>query len=221
MSRRPPVDPEGGWVPVPDPTVLTTQALYREIEQLEGQVNRRMEAIHAELNSRLETLKEERTVLLKGLTDLEQEKFNRVEQQFELVERQRVEQKKDTKDAVDAALTAQKEAVREQTAASEKAIVKSETATNKLLEQLADTFRTEASSLRRSIDEVKERIADETSSIRDSIAAVDVKASGSISQRVGSTESRTGMNATIGLIATVVVAIVIVIGFIVSRGGAP
>ena len=124
-----------GSVPIPDPTFLTTQALDREVNRLEDMMERDLLA----------------------LKDVSNEKHLRAEQQFELVERQRVEQKKDTKDAVDAALTAQKEAVREQTAASEKAIEKSEKAINRLVEQLADTFRTEAAALRREISEVKDR----------------------------------------------------------------
>ena len=90
------------WVPVPDPTVLTTQALYREVSSLRELIELRIED-------------------LSGLLD---EKFLRTEQQFELVERQRVEQKNDTKNAVDAALTAQKEAAKEQTVASDRAIAK-------------------------------------------------------------------------------------------------
>jgi len=125
-----------GSRPVPDPTVLTTEALQREIRALERLLTQRIE----------------------GLAEVETERFVRVDAQFELVEKQRVEQKTDTKAAVDAALIAQKEAVKEQTTASERAIAKSEAATAKQLEQLGTTFVTALEGLRRDIDGLKERI---------------------------------------------------------------
>jgi hypothetical protein len=143
--------------PVPDPTVLTTQALYREVSALQELIEQ----------------------VVKGTREVIDQQFYKVEQQFELVERQRVEQKKDTKDAVDAALTAQKEAVREQTSASERSIAKSETATNKQLEQLATTFSNTQASLLARIDELKERIVD-----------VDRKAESVAQQRAGAREER-------------------------------
>jgi hypothetical protein len=100
--------------------VLTTQQLYREIE----------------------ASKETTENLIDGLREILDEKFASVNRQLELVEQQRVEQKSDTKAAVDAALTAQKEAVKEQTTASERAIAKSEASTTKQLEQLTATFQT-------------------------------------------------------------------------------
>jgi DNA repair exonuclease SbcCD ATPase subunit len=163
--------PNGGTRPVPDPTVLTTEALNREIAGLERELNQRLTSVERELATRLE-----------AASALGDEKFLRVEQQFELVERMRVEQKKDTKDAVDAALTAQKEAVKEQTAASSLATAKSETATNKQLEQLASTFTTAVDSLRRSNDEVKERIGEVDQSLRQSIVEGDRKTSSAISE---------------------------------------
>jgi hypothetical protein len=136
MATEAPGQMVRGSVPVPDPTALTTENLRREILGLRE-------------------LLESKSA---GDLALVLEKFLKVEQQFELVERQRVEQKKDTKDAVDAALTAQKEAVKEQTTASERAIAKSETGTNKQLEQLAENFRTENSGLRVTIDDLKDRV---------------------------------------------------------------
>ncbi len=123
--------------PLVDPTVLTTEQLLREI-------------------ARLERLMETQ---ISGLRDLIGEKFISVETQFALIERQRVEQKKDTKDAVDAALAAAKEAVKEQTTASDRSITKSETATSEQLKQLLATFTTATSGITDNISDVKERIS--------------------------------------------------------------
>lgn len=122
--------------PTVDPTVLTTQALTREITAVREVIEQKITA----------------------LSDVQKEKFRAVAQQFTLIERGRKEQKEDTKAAVGAALSAAKEAVKEQTTASEKSITKSETATSELLKQLNNTLTTEASALRREIGEVKDRV---------------------------------------------------------------
>jgi hypothetical protein len=128
-------DPAGS-TPVPDPTVLTTQQLYREIA-----------AVAESMEIQFESLKE-----------LIEEKFRSVDQQLDLVERQRVEQKSDTKAAVDAALTAQKEAVKEQTTASATAIGKSESGMKEQLSQLSTNFTTAISGLQVIINDMKDRV---------------------------------------------------------------
>lgn len=135
---------EGDGTPPQDPTALTTQALIREIEGLREFQDLRIDTAR-------DTLSELFKMRIEALNE-------KVTQQFELVERQRVEQKKDTKDAVDAALTAQKEAVQEQTTASDRAIAKSEAATTRQLEQLTITFNNGINSLTQRLDEVKERL---------------------------------------------------------------
>lgn len=118
-----------------DPTKLTTDALHREIRHVVELFDER----------------------LKGMVETRNEKFKKVDQEFTLVERQRVEQKNDTKVAVDAALAAQKEAVREQTIASERAIAKSEAGTKEQLGQLRTNFDTSLGGIRDSLGDVKER----------------------------------------------------------------
>jgi hypothetical protein len=86
-------------------------------------------------------------VRMQGMTQIEDEKFARVERQLQLVELQRVEQKQDTKAAVDAALAAQKEAARDQTLASDKAIEKSEA-----------TFAAAIGAVNTAVNDLKERV---------------------------------------------------------------
>lgn len=73
----------------PDPTVLTTEQLLRETENIKA-------TIDAEIA---------------GLRDLTAERFLHVNARFEAIERQRVEQKKDNNEKVDAAFAAAKEAI--------------------------------------------------------------------------------------------------------------
>lgn len=75
--------------PVPDPTLLTNQALALGLANLKELFETRIDALAA----------------------LQEEKFFSVGRQLDLAERQRVEQKTDTAAAVDAALAAAKEAV--------------------------------------------------------------------------------------------------------------
>jgi len=136
MPEARPERMQQGSVPVPDPTLLTTENLRREILGLRELLENKLD----------------------GAMAVQNERFLKVDLQFELVERQRVEQKQDTKTAVDAALSAQKEAVHEQTLASDKAISKSESGTTKQIEQLAETFRSENSGIKTTIDDLKDRV---------------------------------------------------------------
>jgi hypothetical protein len=160
-------DEYDGSRPVPDPTLLTTEQLLREIGGLKDLVE-----------SWIDTLEQ-----------VNAEKLRSVWSQFEIVERQRVEQKADSKAAVDAALSAQKEAVKEQTTASERSIAKSEASTTKQLEQLSETFATNISSLSGLIGDNKERI----------LALETLKVSASETR----TDQRLNIGMVVGILGTV------------------
>jgi len=238
---------QGGRFPVPDPTTLTTEALRREVASLQVLIEQRVAALKelveskfkgvgVELDLRQEGRSTEISYIkaqidddVRGLRDLVTEKFKTVDLAFDLVERQRIEQKKDTKDAVDAALTAQKEAVREQTTASERAIAKSEAATNKQLEQQLLTSGTANEALRRAIDEVKERVADVDRNARSNIADLDRSLRTSLSevaqtansygqQRQGGIDSRAVIGWVLGAVGSLL-AIGAIIFAAASRGG--
>lgn len=121
---------------IADPTSRTLATLHREIENLADQTSLMLEA-HKESVA---------------------EKFSSIAREFDLLERGRTEQKADTKQAVDAALIAQKEAVKEQTLASEKSIAKSEAATAKQIDQLGINFNQAISAANATIADVKERL---------------------------------------------------------------
>jgi len=137
--------PSGQWYraqssrgarPVPDPTVLTTEQLLREIGRLE---------------KLLETS-------INGVEKLVVEKFVSVGSTFTLIERQRVEQKEDTAKAVAAALAAAKEAVNEQKDAQERASTKTETAFDGQLKQLSATFGQWQAGQSTVVDDLKARV---------------------------------------------------------------
>ncbi len=168
--------------PIPDPTVLTTQALYREVAALKELIEQRIAAVDTSIQA-----------AIAARTELDLEIQRRTDLQFVLVEQQRVEQKADTKNAVDAALTAQKEAIQ-----------KAENGTTKQIEQLQTSFKTEVDALRRSIDENKERIVDLDKSLRLTISEVATTANAYGQQKQGGTDSRAviawGLAAVLSLI---------------------
>lgn len=123
--------------PPSDPSELTTAQILREASILR-------ELLEANAS---------------GANAVVEQKFAAVDRQFDLVERMRVEQKKDTKDAVDAALTAQKEAVKEQTTAFGLATAKSEASMTEQLKQLNATFTAAIKGVTDLLNDTKDRIS--------------------------------------------------------------
>lgn len=122
--------------PTPDPTILTTEQLIREVE-------------------RVNTLFVARQI---GADQLNNERFNSVNTQFALVERQRVELKSDTKVATDAALSAAEKAVREQTTASEKAIDTWRATVTEQLRGMEQNWKTSDDATKRELQQITTRI---------------------------------------------------------------
>jgi cobalamin biosynthesis Mg chelatase CobN len=173
--------------PTPDPTKLTTDAVSaatdisrRELEAAKDIILERIDG------DRLVEREKFRTTC---------EKFIAMETQFQNIESRRVEQKQDTKEAVQAALSAAKEAVSEQTTASERAINKSEAATTKSIDQLGEKFDAAFDGVRRDIDDLKGRLTTVESS------------------RQAATRAREGMSATAQLAIAAMVAVIAVLGF--------
>jgi hypothetical protein len=164
----------------------------------------------------IQLLKEYITELINSRSLIENEKFAAVEQRFDLAEQQRIEQKADTKAAVDAALAAAKEAVKEQTIAGERAIMKSETAVTKQLDQQQQTFKSDTDGLRRSIDEQKDRVTELDRIGRESIGAVDKKVDGLIQQKAGIREDHSGNFAMVGLVVSVIVMGLVLLGLVLK-----
>lgn len=119
---------------------------------------------------------------MSGLRDLFEAKFDGIDREFSLIESRRIEQKNDTKTAVDAALSAAERAVREQAAASEKAIIKSETSVAAQSLQQAQTFSAQLKGVETTVDDTKERVGQ-----------LEV-------QRQGGVDSRTNHRLDIGMI---------------------
>ena len=157
-------NPPGDLRPIPDPTVLTTAALTREVASLKELMFTRLDAMDkaVDLLGEIPTDTDKQIGHLKELftskLDVVDERFDSVQTQF--IERDtRAEQtSRDSKVAVDAALQAAKEAVAEQNKSSALAIAKSETATTKQIDQLGVQISTATNQLKENIDDVKDRL---------------------------------------------------------------
>ena len=158
-------------MPVPDPTKLTTDA----VAALEWQ------------------LKELFKVEFKRIEDLMDTRFASVDKWLEVSERQRLEQKSDTRLAVDAALAAAKEQVSQQAAAFAAETAKTERNFTEQLKAQRDTFGTAIAGITTRYDDLKEGLTRIES----------VKVGG-----VESVQERRGANAALIAIVSVGVALV-------------
>jgi hypothetical protein len=93
-----------------------------------------------------------------ALEKLVMARFVSIERELALIEDRRVEQKVDTKVAVDAALSAAEKAVKEQTVASEKSIIKSETSAAEQSKQQNATFTAALKGVTDILADLKERV---------------------------------------------------------------
>lgn len=139
--------------PVPDPTILTTEALQREVRSLED-MDERLRREHKEGIRQMRDMHDKDTDairqqirggrraerrLLTAKMDLINEKFSSQERVMNLIEEQRKERKEDDRRALDAALAAAEKARVADTEASDRANTKTELSTAEQLKQQNST----------------------------------------------------------------------------------
>lgn len=154
----------------PDPSLLTTEQLLRETQSLKELVGSQLE----------------------GMEGVFVERFESINTQFQLIERQRVEQKTDTSDAVSAALAAAKEAV-----------TKNEEQTKDALSALQATLTTAIGGLETQLNDLKDRVT-KVESTRQGAAEQRTE------QRAVGTEKREVSSHT----TTLIVVAIAVLGFL-------
>lgn len=189
---------DGGWRPIPDPTVLTTEQLNRAIlaerDFVKGQLQvleERLAGIDRATELRLRDIVEIPRVVdekVGNLQELAEEKFSSIQTQFLERDTRQEREARDNKVAVDAAFAAQKEAAAKQDEGNQKAIDKSERATAETIKTLADANAQSAEALGGKIDDLKERVA-----------RVESAKQGATEQRI---ETRAGLTSINGVVAT-------------------
>ena len=147
--------------PIPDPTVMTTQALEREISALREIIEHRMDGsdrVVALLKEGLDGRQEDIDAAVGHLQTLHEEKFKSVQTQFTERDVRTEQTAKDSKVAVDAALQAAKEAVGKQQEASDRAIAKNEGATTKQIDLISGQIGALGKSMDDKISDLKDRV---------------------------------------------------------------
>lgn len=169
------ITPEGariGWTPVPDPTKLTTDAVNlattqtrRELATLREIIEARLDAMDKATDLRLghiiatpDVFRLEIREAIAHLKALHEERFSAIQQQFTERDVRGEQEKKASKEALDAALLAQKESVSQQNDANTTAAAKTELNFTKQNDQTAVLIATLEKSLSDRLTELKERI---------------------------------------------------------------
>jgi hypothetical protein len=170
-------------VPIPDPTLLTTVQLNREIAALREVLETRLagmdrataliatelEKLTAEFRDRLDHQRADRDDQMAALREfllgqlevvrrVGEERFSAVAIRFEERDLRTQEAATQSRISLDAALAAAKEAVYEQNKANAAAIGKSEAATEKQINALVASIDAARDSLARQITDLKERL---------------------------------------------------------------
>lgn len=156
-------------VPIPDPTALTTDQLLREIKSLKDLIETRLNGMDSAIElrqsawDRLPEAIDEKIAALKNVHSekfqVHEEKFRSIAVQFSERDTRSDQTSRDSKVAVDAALQAAKEAVSEQNKAAALSIAKSESGTDKRIDQQALLITTAAKAADDKIADVKERLS--------------------------------------------------------------
>jgi hypothetical protein len=191
-----------GSTPVPDPTILTTQQLTREIAASREIIETRLNAMDTATSLNKEATDKIPLIIDKMIGQLEKvmdEKFESIDKQFKERDVRTEQTQKDSKVAVDAALQAAKEAVGEQNKSNALANAKMETAFTKQIDQIGIQIQSNTKATDDKFEDIKGRLGTLEASIN--------------TRQVVTTEGRVQNNAVIYLI---LIGIATVIGVIVN-----
>src|ERR1043165_1319156 len=148
------------WRPIPDPTLLTTQQLQREISALKEIIFTRLDAndkavqlLHEDV-TRVPTDTDKAIAHLRELHD---ERFESIEKQFSERDTRMTRELEPNQPALEAALLSAEKAVNKQNENFALSIAKSENSTNKQMEQMATLIHTSNGALEGKISDLKDR----------------------------------------------------------------
>jgi len=208
-------DAQGGSTPRPDPTLLTTQQLLRELGLQGDRFDAALAATEKVISTRLDgmdkaielsRLANDRQAALatkevENLTGLLDEKFQSVQRQFENMAALAKQVSESATVAINAALQAQKEAVAEQTRASALSIAKSEKTFGEQIGAQATLIQTVDKGFGLQMGDVKERLT---------------RLEG---QAVGAKVAQDDGRGNIALVVSVITGLVVIIGLVVTLLG--
>ncbi len=151
--------------PDPDPTVLTTENLRREIGNLKERIDIRLESndkaiqlVQVATDSAVLNLHRLITANIETLDKVTLQRFESIATQFSERDKRTEQLSLADKTAIAAALQAQKEAAGAQAESNAVSVLKQEAAFTKLLDQTQALFQTSMSALTTQINDMKSRI---------------------------------------------------------------
>lgn len=215
--------PSSGNIPVPDPTVMTTQLVDRALAAYRDVVDVRLSGMdraialsasnasdtHRQAETMITHFRDDRdrevhalreilTASVGNVSDVTGEKFNAVDTRFQERDTRTQQAADESRISLDAALAAAKEAVSEQNKANTEAIRKSELATQKQIDALVALMATANKAADDKISDLKERLD---------------RAEG---LGLGQYNARTEQRLNVGQILLIVSVLVAVVGLIIA-----
>lgn len=196
---------------VSDPSSLTTQQLWREIQNLKELLISQIHGIEKSIEVAHEDLVRVPTDVQKqvgNLRELHEEKFRSIEVQFRERDTRVETSAKDKQDALGAALQAAKELVTQQNNSNSLAISKSEAGTAKQIDQLGTLIQQTVKAADEKVDDLKQRVT-----------RIEAMAVGTITAQTAQQTTSGHSVSVYGLIAAIVLGIAGIVIAIALRAG--
>jgi hypothetical protein len=197
------VPSDGDWRPRPDPTILTTEQLHREINSLESRIAVEAAALKALLEASIAAVTATMETKVSAHHELDHERFSRIDTRFDTVERHRVEEKQDTNNRLNYVINTLKERADEHFKQNSALIEKSEQSILDTISKQGDSFKTTTDANLGRIDDLKERVG-KIESIKE----------GALEQK---TESRAQISGTTAIIGTIIAIVGIGLALLIGR----
>ena len=202
-----------GSRPVPDPTELTDKAIAKAVvlltQYVDGKVDvitTRMDGADVATELRLQTIDHIPGLIEKDVSHLEllhNERFDGVQTQFKERDTRSENEKREGQKSLDAALTAQKEQAASENKSFREAIAKSEASTTETIKTNQDLNRATTDNISKQLDELKTQVT-----------RIESTKVGVNEQRGESAASRAAIYATVGLVISVILVCITVLGAI-------
>lgn len=213
----------GGLVPVPDPTLLTSDFVNRAIANVEEKTAARLDAmdkaanllhdnltrVPTEMDRQLAHLREVVLVKVSEVTSVAMERFARIDNQFIERDKRTDQLKLADQKAIDAALQSQKEAAGENTKSMTASINKSEASFAEAIKTLQALFQSESKSTNDKIAATAAASNSAVSALTAQIASREGAIRGVADQTTTQQGSNQNMIAIIAIIAAAIMSLAV------------
>jgi hypothetical protein len=194
--------------PVPDPTVLTTEQLRRELGSLREILQARLDGMDRAqelLNGDMRRVPSETDKQVQHLRELHETKFDGVQTQFEERDKRTEQLSLASRTAIAAALQAQKESAIAQNESNAASVTKSEGAFTKQIDAIGLLVQSTKIAIESNIADIKERLT-----------SIEGRTMGMTNQQSTQHQDSSSRVAMVAMIAAIVLALAGVASFVMS-----